>query len=61
VVIDFTTPEAVVQNMRACLATGAKMCGDDWLVRVARDMRGWRSASMRRFIWHKLFDWRAVC
>ena len=25
VVIDFTTPEAVVQNMRACLATGAKM------------------------------------
>ena len=25
VVVDFTTPEAVVQNMRACLATGAKM------------------------------------
>lgn len=25
VVIDFTTPEAAVQNMRACLATGAKM------------------------------------
>jgi 4-hydroxy-tetrahydrodipicolinate reductase len=25
VVIDFTTPAAVVQNMRACLATGAKM------------------------------------
>jgi 4-hydroxy-tetrahydrodipicolinate reductase len=25
VVIDFTTPEAVVQNMRACLANGAKM------------------------------------
>jgi len=25
VVIDFTAPEAVVQNMRACLATGAKM------------------------------------
>src|SRR6185312_8424534 len=25
VVIDFTTPEAVMQNMRACLATGAKM------------------------------------
>lgn len=25
VVIDFTTPESVVQNMRACLATGAKM------------------------------------
>ncbi len=25
VVIDFTTPEAVVQNMRACLATGARM------------------------------------
>jgi 4-hydroxy-tetrahydrodipicolinate reductase len=24
-VIDFTTPEAAVQNMRACLATGAKM------------------------------------
>ena len=25
IVIDFTAPEAVVQNMRACLATGAKM------------------------------------
>ena len=25
VVIDFTSPEAVVSNMRACLATGAKM------------------------------------
>jgi 4-hydroxy-tetrahydrodipicolinate reductase len=25
VIIDFTTPEAVVHNMRACLATGAKM------------------------------------
>ena len=25
VVIDFTTPEAAVQNMRAVLATGAKM------------------------------------
>ena len=25
VVIDFTTPEAAVQNMRACLATGAKV------------------------------------
>ena len=25
VVIDFTTPEAALQNMRACLATGAKM------------------------------------
>jgi len=25
VVIDFTNPEAVIQNMRACLATGAKM------------------------------------
>jgi 4-hydroxy-tetrahydrodipicolinate reductase len=24
-VIDFTTPEAVIQNMRACLANGAKM------------------------------------
>src|ERR1700756_3333614 len=25
VIIDFTTPEAVIPNMRACLATGAKM------------------------------------
>src|ERR1700678_3608134 len=25
VVIDFTTPDAAIQNMRACLATGAKM------------------------------------
>ena len=24
-IIDFTTPEAAVQNMRACLATGARM------------------------------------
>src|ERR1700712_5878638 len=24
-IIDFTTPEAVIQNMRACLAIGAKM------------------------------------
>jgi 4-hydroxy-tetrahydrodipicolinate reductase len=25
VVIDFTTPEAVIHNMRACLANGARM------------------------------------
>src|SRR6201996_7867269 len=25
IIIDFTTPEAVVTNMRACLAVGAKM------------------------------------
>src|SRR5665213_30162 len=25
VIIDFTTPEAVVPNLRACLATGAKV------------------------------------
>lgn len=25
VIIDFTTPDAVIQNMRACLATGARM------------------------------------
>lgn len=25
VIVDFTTPDAVVQNMRACLATGARM------------------------------------
>jgi 4-hydroxy-tetrahydrodipicolinate reductase len=25
VIIDFTTPDAAIQNMRACLATGAKM------------------------------------
>lgn len=25
VIIDFTTPEAAIQNMRACLATGARM------------------------------------
>jgi 4-hydroxy-tetrahydrodipicolinate reductase len=40
VVIDFTTPEAVVQNMRACLATGAKMVigTTGWYDRLA-DMR----------------------
>ena len=37
VVIDFTTPEAAVQNMRACLATGARHGGrHDGLVCEAR-------------------------
>jgi len=41
VVIDFTNPEAVVQNMRACLATGAKMVigTTGWYEKLA-DMRG---------------------
>jgi 4-hydroxy-tetrahydrodipicolinate reductase len=41
VVIDFTTPESVVQNMRACLATGAKMVvgTTGWYASLA-DMRG---------------------
>jgi 4-hydroxy-tetrahydrodipicolinate reductase len=41
VVIDFTTPEAVVHNMRACLATGAKMVigTTGWYDKLA-DMRG---------------------
>ncbi len=41
VVIDFTTPEAVVQNMRACLATGAKMVigTTGWYAKL-NDMRG---------------------
>jgi 4-hydroxy-tetrahydrodipicolinate reductase len=41
VVIDFTTPEAAVQNMRACLATGAKMVigTTGWYDRLS-DMRG---------------------
>ena len=41
VVIDFTTPEAVVQNMRACLATGAKIVvgTTGWYDKLA-DMRG---------------------
>ncbi len=41
VVIDFTSPEAVVQNMRACLATGAKMVigTTGWYEKLA-DMRG---------------------
>ncbi len=41
VIIDFTTPEAVVQNMRACLATGAKMVigTTGWYEKLA-DMRG---------------------
>lgn len=41
VVIDFTTPEAVVQNMRACLAAGAKMVvgTTGWYDKLA-DMRG---------------------
>ncbi|HXC95754.1 MAG TPA: 4-hydroxy-tetrahydrodipicolinate reductase [Edaphobacter sp.] len=41
VIIDFTTPVAVVQNMRACLATGAKMVigTTGWYDKLA-DMRG---------------------
>jgi 4-hydroxy-tetrahydrodipicolinate reductase len=41
VVIDFTTPEAAVQNMRACLACGAKMVigTTGWYEKLA-DMRG---------------------
>src|SRR5215472_10202848 len=41
VVIDFTTPEAVVQNMRACLSTGAKMVvgTTGWFDKL-HDMRG---------------------
>jgi len=41
VVVDFTAPEAVIQNMRACLATGAKMVigTTGWYDRLA-DMRG---------------------
>src|SRR6202046_2615874 len=41
VVIDFTTPEAAVQNMRACLATGAKMVvgTTGWYDKFA-DLRG---------------------
>jgi 4-hydroxy-tetrahydrodipicolinate reductase len=41
VAVDFTTPEAVVQNMRACLATGAKMVvgTTGWYSKLA-DMRG---------------------
>ncbi len=41
VVIDFTTPEAVLQNMRACLATGARMVigTTGWYDKLA-DMRG---------------------
>lgn len=41
VVIDFTTPEAVVHNMRACLATGAKMVvGTTGWYNSLADMRG---------------------
>jgi 4-hydroxy-tetrahydrodipicolinate reductase len=41
VVIDFTTPEAVVQNMRACLAAGARMVigTTGWYDKLP-DMRG---------------------
>jgi 4-hydroxy-tetrahydrodipicolinate reductase len=41
VVIDFTTPDAAVQNMRACLATGAKMVigTTGWYDKLP-DMRG---------------------
>jgi 4-hydroxy-tetrahydrodipicolinate reductase len=41
VVIDFTTPEAVVQNMRACLAMGARMVvGTTGWYKSLADMRG---------------------
>jgi 4-hydroxy-tetrahydrodipicolinate reductase len=41
VIIDFTAPEAVIQNMRACLATGAKMVvgTTGWYDKLP-DMRG---------------------
>jgi 4-hydroxy-tetrahydrodipicolinate reductase len=41
VIIDFTTPEAAVQNMRACLATGSKMVigTTGWYDKLP-DMRG---------------------
>lgn len=41
VVIDFTAPDAVLQNMRACLATGAKMVigTTGWYDKLS-DMRG---------------------
>src|ERR1700760_2284107 len=41
VIIDFTTPEAAIQNMRACLATGAKMVigTTGWYDKLP-DMRG---------------------
>ena len=41
VAIDFTAPEAAVQNMRACLATGARMVvgTTGWYEKLA-DMRG---------------------
>src|ERR1700735_1909965 len=41
VVIDFTTPEAVIQNLRACLATGAKVVvgTTGWYAKLA-DRRG---------------------
>jgi 4-hydroxy-tetrahydrodipicolinate reductase len=41
VAIDFTTPEAVVQNMRACLATGGRIVvgTTGWYDKLA-DMRG---------------------
>ncbi len=40
VVIDFTTPDAVIQNLKACLATGAKMVvgTTGWYAKLA-DMR----------------------
>jgi 4-hydroxy-tetrahydrodipicolinate reductase len=41
VVIDFTTPEAVLKNMRACLATGARMVvGTTGWYSALADMRG---------------------
>jgi 4-hydroxy-tetrahydrodipicolinate reductase len=41
VVVDFTTPEATIQNMRACLATGAKMViGTTGWYDKLNDMRG---------------------
>ncbi len=41
VAIDFTTPEAVIQNMRACLAAGAKIvvATTGWYAKLA-EMRG---------------------
>ena len=61
VVIDFTTPEAAIQNMRACLATGAKMVigTTGWYEKLARYARTCRTQTGRVAVWDELLRQRA--
>ena len=59
-VIDFTTPEAAVQNMRACLATGAQMVVGTTGWYDLEDMKALAERKRRgAAVQHELFGWGA--